>query len=320
MLSRTLATLLCVALCLPAFAWADPAKANEFYEQAAVEYEKGNYDNAAELLYRAYAEDTNLIYVYNRILALQAGGRLNDALRELKVYENRMMNDSGKRFEDIQDIKAGLEKRIEAREKEDPEVKDPEVKDPDVKDPDVKDPDVKDPEIKDPGTVEPASSGGPGVIGWSLMGGGAVVAGVGFLFSTGVLLSLEATPGPLSSPGSFVVDVSDALEACGDCRQPTMALRNALNAAYPGQDDFTDQLESYKNDVSSIRTNEILTVTLIGVGSAAIIGGVIYWLAGDRDSDSDAKPTATTTSVFDSLAVAPYANTEGGAAVFQLTF
>lgn len=158
-------------------AFAGPQEALSFYEQAQKAYEQSNYQKAADLLERAYAEDPNLIYQYNRILALQAAGKHEEALRLLNIYENPMRSDEEKRFEDISEIKARIEKSIKDQQSQ---VKDP-VQDP-VKDP-IKDP-VKDP-IEDP---KPKADDGPNILAWSLIGGGGALLVTGGLVGSGLFL------------------------------------------------------------------------------------------------------------------------------------
>jgi hypothetical protein len=193
-----IALLLCL---LPATGMADTANALKFYEQAKQAYGAGDYREAADLLERAYAEDPDLIYQYNRIRALEANRDYEQALKVLNIYKGPMMRDKDKRFEDVEQIEANLKKSIDAQNGKDP-VKDPEkdpekdpVKDPDKdpeKDPD-KDPD-KDPEKgpdvdpEGPGTTEETGPSGRKIAAFSLIGAGAVGLGVGTLFSTGVLI------------------------------------------------------------------------------------------------------------------------------------
>ena len=95
------ALLLCL---LPATAMADTANALKFYEQAKQAYGAGNYRDAADLLERAYAEDPDLIYQYNRIRALEANRDYEQALKVLNIYKGPMMRDKDKRFEDVEQI------------------------------------------------------------------------------------------------------------------------------------------------------------------------------------------------------------------------
>lgn len=154
--------------------WAqeDPkAKALGYYEQAVAAYQKGDYATAASLLERAFAidPDRDLIYKYNRILALEKLGEFQKALDELDPYLEPMLSDPNGRFNDARELQQRLKaKNDEANLKKDP-IKDP----------------IKDP-VKDP--VKPTVEPSPPVLGYTLIGvGGALLAG-GLLFGSGVLL------------------------------------------------------------------------------------------------------------------------------------
>ena len=122
------ANLLSVALALllvfpPTLAFAGPKQAREYFKQAKQAYTEGDFERAAALLEKAYAEEANLTYQYNRIRALEGAGQYEKALEVLKTYERPMLDAKG--FEDIKDLRKSLEKKVE----KDPEPEDKETAD-----------------------------------------------------------------------------------------------------------------------------------------------------------------------------------------------
>jgi len=86
-------------------------EARELFQQAKEAYSNKEYERAAELLKRAYDEEANLTYQYNRIRALQGAGEYEKALEVLKTYETPMLDADG--FEDIPEIKASLREKLD---------------------------------------------------------------------------------------------------------------------------------------------------------------------------------------------------------------
>ncbi len=174
---RVTALLLAISLSLaPTLALAGDAKvAIKFYEDAQVAYGNGEYDRAAELLFQAYQEDPNLVYQYNRVLALQAAGKLELALDTLNTFYPLMRDDPQKRFEDIADIRTSLEEAIAERKVAKPDPK-----------PDKPGPNTPAPVVTPP--PPQVDEGGSDILAWSLIGVGAVALGVGTLYITGAML------------------------------------------------------------------------------------------------------------------------------------
>jgi tetratricopeptide (TPR) repeat protein len=177
----------CLTLLGSATAFAANDKAIEFYEQAQVAYGNKNYKEAADLLEKAFAQEPDLIYMYNRILALRAAGDSVESLRLLNLYEDPMIGDKQKRFSasELGQVRQALEAEAKKATEPKPDPKpDPVV----TPDPDntvvVKDPD--DGKVKDPGavTTNTPSNTVPYVL-WGL-GGASLVGGV--LFGTGAFL------------------------------------------------------------------------------------------------------------------------------------
>jgi tetratricopeptide (TPR) repeat protein len=165
-------------------AFAGPEEAKEFYSQAKDAYQAGEFARAADLLERAYAEDPNLIYQYNRILALQAMGDYEEAMRLLEIYENPMREDG--RFDDITEIRAQLEKSIAEKKASTDEKKETD----DAKEIADETDEVDDPTDRD--TVDGDPDGGNKtrrLVGISLLGAGAASAIVGFPYYTEIALN-----------------------------------------------------------------------------------------------------------------------------------
>lgn len=187
-LAFTLGTLL--TLTISATALAGPQEALSFYEQAQKAYEQGNFQKAADLLERAFAEDPNLIYQYNRILALQAAGQHEEALRLLNIYENPMRTDEDKRFEDIAEIKAKIEKSI-ADKKTAPTDPVKNNTDPDQNGDGTKNGEGNTTPTPTPTPTPKAEDKGPKILAWSLVGvGGALIVG-GMIPASGLLVTEE---------------------------------------------------------------------------------------------------------------------------------
>jgi tetratricopeptide (TPR) repeat protein len=88
------------------------SKALDLYKEAHESYIEERYGKAAILLEEAYSYDPDPIYQYNRIRALQANGEYAKALQTLHLYKEQMVRDPDRRFEDIEDIRAKLQKQV----------------------------------------------------------------------------------------------------------------------------------------------------------------------------------------------------------------
>jgi len=110
-----------------ATAWAALEGANAFYQQALQAYQAGEYHKADKLLQRAYAEDPNLMYPYNRIMALEAAGDYEDALEVLEIYRQPMLEDEKERFDDVVEIEKRLNKEKASSEATDTTAADAQV-------------------------------------------------------------------------------------------------------------------------------------------------------------------------------------------------
>ena len=297
MLRRLLSALLISALMMPGIVFADPAKAQEYYNSAALEYEKGNYQKAADLLYSAYAEDGNLIYVYNRILALQAAEEYDEALKELKVFENRMANDAEKRFEDIPQVKKQLEERVALQENKNNDTNNNTNNTSNQTNNDT---------VKDPGTTTPTKKKGPGIVAISLLAGGALVAGTGILISTGIFFG-DSTEHEQS------IDVINRLNAGA----VTFAQYEAEMRAIWGTDNIDAATEAYDDATNTQKSQETLSIILMATGGALVVGGIVAWIvnvSGD-DSGADNVPTSA-----DRLQISPVVGPDGIGAALKFEF
>ncbi len=128
-IAKYLSLVLALVLTAPpgvAFAGADEAR--EFFKEAKQAYSEGEYERAADLLKKAYSEEANLTYQYNRVRALEGAGEYREALEVLKTYEQPMLDAKG--FEDVPKLKASLEEKVE-EEPDDSEAADSLREDPD---------------------------------------------------------------------------------------------------------------------------------------------------------------------------------------------
>ncbi|GEM_PF-6695306 len=307
--STILSLLLIFLIAFPTTAFADAATAQVFYESAANEYGKGNYGKAAELLYKAYVNDANLIYAYNRILALQADKQYTAALKELEVFEKQMMNDSEKRFEDVPEIKSKLQAQVETavNVKKDPVVKN-KTKDDDNK--------TKKKDDKDDKTVTPPSETGMNssqVAGLTIAGGGAIILGVGILFVTGELLDPD-----LKNRVRVVRDYIDNNNINeDDDTKKAQAIKKSKAYDSENCSPFGSIGQScaaiYSDEESKVSLHETIALTGIIAGSALIIGGGILYLVSGDDTPTESAQSGE-------FNFAPYVSTEGAGATFQLTF
>lgn len=173
-------TALGICLASPS-AFAGEKEAKEYYSQAKDAYQAGDFSKAADLLERAYAEDPNLIYQYNRILALQGMEKYNEALRVMDIYENPMKKDG--RFDDVAEIRAQIEAALAKKSESDDTTADDPA-------PDEQDSDEQQEEkqaLEEPGATEPPppnTASRDRIIGWSFVGAGIVAAAAGSPFYT----------------------------------------------------------------------------------------------------------------------------------------
>ncbi len=277
---------LCIVGCLTvpsgaAFA-GDPAAAAQFYQQASKAYEQGKYAEAAELLEKAYARDQNLIYKYNEVLAYQAMGKYDEALRILDAYEEPMLEDSQHRFSDIKKIHAQID---QAKAKAQAQAKATKAGANGPKDAHAANGEQKDAST---GITEPPEKG-PNILGWSLVGVGVVGLGAAGLFGSTVLIS----------------DVADR-ESCME--SGTVAKCYA---------DFNNPQAQLKQDQDTWSTHQTLTWVSLGVGIAALVGGgvVLY-----MNSQDETAPDMGATGDDAQVTLTPYVGAHSAGGVVNVSF
>lgn len=268
----------------PSLATAGPDEAAEYYEEASKAYDAGKFDRAADLLERAYAEESNLIYQYNRVLALQAMGEYKEALNVLDVYENPMREDG--RFEDVKEIRAEIE---EARQNEVAGRKQEETAPRDIA--------QEEDEPKDSDALDEApEEDGPNILAWSLVGTGVVGLGMSGLFGSTLLIS----------------DVADRK----DCMQPD----NTFEASCYEEDGFSsaeEQRDQFNEDRDTWETHQTLTWVFLGVGSAALIGGGVLLITDMLDADETQQSPESAGA---EVGLSPYVGADGAGGSLRISF
>jgi len=274
---------LCLAgvLILPAgTAFADDAAdAAAYYQQASEAYQAEDYTRADELLARAYAKDPDLIYQYNRVLANQAKGDFKAALAILDTFQAQMLADPDARFTDIPEIRVNLEqaeaKAVARREAAERAQQVPST--------------VPAPPVVEPTLDEGVSSSQ--ILGWSLVGVGAVSLGASALFGSKVLIS----------------DIDDRFE----CE------RSNRTGCYSEFGDTSAQDKQFQDDVDTWDTHNTLTWVTLGVGAAALIGGgVVLYLDAQEHEDSTVSAAASGAK----LEWTPYVSADGAGGTFNFSF
>lgn len=186
-ITTVLKVVLTCALLLPStLAFAGTEEARQYFKQAKQAYGEGEFEKAASLLEKAYAEEANLTYQYNRIRALEGAGQYEKALEVLEAYERPMLDAKG--FEDVPKLKAALQKKV--GDSGGAATDSGETKTADSGDTD----DMADPDAKKPGgTDEGASANNLKPLGWGLVGLGAASAGSAAIFGSYLTLNDEIT-------------------------------------------------------------------------------------------------------------------------------
>lgn len=258
--SRAISVGLCVLLASPNV-WADPEIAAKYYQQASEAYSAGRLQEAADLLERAFAEEPDLVYQYNRILAFEGLKDFEAALRIIDIYKDPMLRDADKRFDDIekiqQRIKDGLEVQRLTAEKKDP-IPDP-------------DPDP------DPKPVEPP----PEQTNWlaiSLIGGGALSLGLGGLFASGLLVSDEMDNTKCVNDNLGAGAAGEAIfENCTGYAQ--YLTYNAKAAAYD-------------DEKGSIESQQLMSIIFLSAGAVLATSGVLVWALSDSPESTSSASLA----------------------------
>lgn len=255
---------ICLALCVLMAApnvYADPEKAAEFYKQASDAYASGRLQEAADLLERAFAEEPDLVYQYNRILAFEGLKDFPAALRLIDIYKDPMLRDEDNRFGDIEAIRQRIldgqevQRLLAEKQAEDPEKReDPEK---------LEDPDPKP-------IQEPESSTNWLAIG--LVGGGAVVLGVGSLFASGLLVSDELDNTQCVNDNLKAGSSGESLfEGCA-------GYANLLN--------YNARSAQYEDEKSSIESQQLMSIVFLSAGAVLATSGILVWALSDSPETS----------------------------------
>lgn len=282
--TRVLATVVAASVALPSFAWATPEKAAEYYQQASAAYQRGELREASDLLERAYAEDPDLVYQYNRVLALEGLKDYDEALRVLSIYGDPMRRDDRQRFNDIQEIRkrledgAALEKKLAEERKQKEQEQNRHTAEPVRK--------IEEPAVKGP--VEQETP-------WlavGLVSAGAVALGAGALFGSGLLVADQR-------------DNTQCVEDNLDAGEKGSAVFDGCNYEEPT---LSSKRDAYNDDVDAIETQQTLALVFLGAGAVLAATGVVVWLLDDSE---DSGQTAQ---------ISPYVGGDGAGAVLNVSF
>lgn len=283
--SRLLAAAVAANLVMPSFAWATPEKAAEYYQQASAAYQRGELQEAADLLERAYAEDPDLVYQYNRVLALEGLKKFDEALRLLNIYGDPMSRDTAQRFTDVEAIRKRLVEGSELQKKLDEEQK--------LKEQQEREREQEEKNKQTPVEPAPAESSTP----WlavGLIAGGGLALGVGALFGSGALVSQELDDTQCVKDNLDLGNVGDSVFA---------------NCSYADQGDFAAKKSAYDTDVDAIESQQNLALIFLGAGAVLAVSGVVVWAL----DDGDETPAAT-------ARVAPWVGGDGAGATLNVRF
>ena len=320
--ARITAAALAAILAAPLPVWAGQQEAIQYYNQALAAYQKGDLDEALQLLRRAHAEDPNLIYIYNQILVLRGLERYQEALDLLVLYENPMKEDPENRFSDVAAVRQSLEEAL-ARQPAGALVEAPPIEAPPLEEDPVASPQEVDPKgIAPPILPPPGSVGGEpdeeGIdwLGWTLTGAGALVTGAGLLLASGVFVSDQRTRLNCATD-SFVNDPDDPRF---DFSQPCFQ-DEAFDPYRPaGSDEPTDYYGQHDADLETFDDHTLAAYVTLGSGIALTAAGVILLLIRDDD-----ERTVITEDGFEEArrtrpTLLPYADSRGAGAVLRFQF
>lgn len=264
----------------PVFAQ-DSAAAARYYQQASEAYQSGEYIRAERLLERAYQEEPDLIYQYNRILANEAAGKTEEALGILEEFRVEMLADPDMRFADIDELKGRLETSLdeeraaeEAQEAAEAEAAaELEV---------AEEPQAQVEEVY----IEADSS--PNYLGWTLLGVGAAGLGAAAAFGSTIFIS--------------ELDERLSCEQQGD------------GGCYA---DYEEPQARYDDDIRVWKAHRTITWITLGVGAAAVLGGSLaFYLGGDSAGQEDELSRSTTTK----LEISPLVGAGAAGGSIQLSF
>ncbi|HUS64109.1 MAG TPA: hypothetical protein VMZ28_06180 [Kofleriaceae bacterium] len=275
---RSLVILVCLGLAAPAMAQpkkkptrAQKAKAKALYDEGLRYYNVGDYDSAAEKFGESYVIVAAPLLLFNIAQAHRLGGDCEQALRSYRTYLREVPKPDNRQQVDqaIRICEAKLaEKPAAPEEQPAPPAVEPEKPAP------AEVADAAEPEAElDPDAEVEADTGSPSRPGRTKKIIGIAVGATGAaLAATGAYFGLQA-----SSQASDIEDF----------------------------DGVWDQ--SWEDKEAAQRRNRVLAPVLIGAGVAAIAGGVVLFILGDREATDAAE-----------LAVVPTA--DGGAILVSGSF
>ncbi|GEM_PF-2513236 len=272
-----------ILICSTTLATAGTEEAREYYKEAVKLYNAGKFEESARLLKKAYEEEANLTYQYNRIRALQGAGKYEEALEVLKAYEKPMLDAKG--FDDIEQIKADLKEQV-AAQKSDAKTE-AQAKDSDAErearetftpaqEPQARQPDATDP---DPGAERSPTE----IAGWASVGAGAASIGAGTLLASGLLLGFD----PQSE------------DTTPD----------------------TDQLTLPQDKYDKLQRQKVASFVTFGVGAAAAITGGVLLLTGGQEAPPAEQGQASAESTErPEVRLTPLFSSSGGGAQLGIEF
>lgn len=287
--SKLIALLVAIALAIPMPAFADADRAAQYYEEATQAYQEGDLRKAADLLERAYAEDPDLVYQYNRILALEGLEDYDEALRVLEIFEEPMKRDEKKRFGDIAEIRERLvkaKKLADARKDESKDTKDPKEEPKERPEPG---------ELEDPGEKPKQPESGPNILAWTLLGTGVVSATVGGLFAGAIFA------------GDAADNVSCVSDSTGGADPvPPRQAADALQQCYPSAGEYRAAYDAYTADQDTLSSHQILSIVFLSAGAALATTGIVLLITDSEDGGS--------------ASLSPYIGSDSAGAVFNFDF
>lgn len=232
---------------------ADVEKARQLYEQGNTHYDLAEYDRAIELFKQAYTLSKRPTLLYNIAQAYRLKG---DCAMALQFYKNfRRLAPEGELRTKVEERIAEMEQCVKAGQAAPP----PKEKEAVQADPDAAKPPAPT-DDRPPAPTEPARPGRTKkLVGWISLGAGVALVATGGYFSSvaaGKSSDVEALCAAQGLPG-------------GGCT-------------------WSDELEALQQDGEAADRNAII---FYAVGGAAITGGVVLWLLGDREAD--AAPTVS---------------------------
>jgi tetratricopeptide (TPR) repeat protein len=273
-----------ILICSTTLATAGTEEAREYYKEAVKLYNAGKFEESARLLKKAYEEEANLTYQYNRIRALQGAGKYEEALEVLKAYEKPMLDAKG--FDDIEQIKADLKEQVAAQKSE--AETDVQAKDSDAEKREAREtftpaqkPQAR--QTDETGTDAGSKRSPTEIAGWASVGAGAASIGAGTLLASGLLLGFDP----------------QAEDTTPD----------------------TDQLTLPQDKYDKLQRQKVASFVTFGVGAAAAITGGVLLLTGGQEAPPAEQGQASADSTKGpEVRLTPLFSSSGGGAQLGIEF